>query len=81
MWVRRRNWIYKLDTFADIHFNRYGYITAYYPNDDIDKNSYEITLYSNEDYDLASKIFDNFCEAIANGKTFFDFEKAEKECL
>lgn len=81
MWVRRYNWIYKLETFADVHLSKFGYINAYYPNDDVDKNDYEITLYSGTDYDLSSKIFDKFCQAIAEGKTFFDFYEAEKECL
>lgn len=81
MWVRRYNGIYKLETFANVYLGKFGYITAYYPNDDVDKNAYEITLYSGTDYNLSSKIFDKFCQAIAEGKTFFDFYEAEKECL
>lgn len=81
MWVKRDNWIYKLETFANVHLGSCGYITAFYPNDDVDKNDYEVTLYSGKDDDLSSKVFDKFCQAIAEGKTFFDFNEAEKECL
>lgn len=82
MWLKRDNWLYKLDIFADVHLGECGYITAYYPNDDLDEDSYEITLYSSRgNYELSSKVFDKFCQAIAEGKTFFDFNEAEKECL